>query len=123
MVEILETGRDTTDLRNAGAEMTASEADAWFVREVLPLESLLMQYLRRNWRDKSDLEDLRQEIYVRVYRAAREQLPKSAKAFLFTTARNHLINLARKENVVPIEAVADVEMLTMDADVPSRIAA
>lgn len=122
MVRNLDTGRDSTDLRNAGAEMTASEADAWFVREVLPLESLLMQYLRRNWRDRSDLEDIRQEVYVRVYRTAREQLPKSAKSFLFTTARNYLIDLARQSDVVPIDAVADVDILSVDqgAGAPER---
>jgi hypothetical protein len=26
------------------------EVRAWFIREVLPLEPALMQYLRRNWR-------------------------------------------------------------------------
>lgn len=116
MVEILDMGRDTTDLRNAGAEVTASEADAWFVREVLPLESLLMQYLRRNWRDRSDLEDIRQEVYVRVYRSARSQVPRSAKNFLFMTARNHLIDLARQANVVPIDAVADLDSVAAEPD-------
>lgn len=119
MVEILEMGRDTTDLRNAGAAVTAPEVDAWFVREILPLESLLMQYLRNNWRDRSDIEDLRQEIYMRVYQFAREQLPKFPKAFLFTTARNHLINLARKGNVVPIEAVADIDALVTENELPA----
>jgi len=116
MVEILDMGRDTTDLRNPGAAMTAPEADAWFVREVLPLESLLMQYLRRNWRDRSDLEDIRQEIYVRVYRAARQDVPKQTKSFLFATARNHLINLARQSNVVPIDAAADFETAAIEPD-------
>jgi RNA polymerase sigma-70 factor (ECF subfamily) len=109
MVEFLDTGRDLTDLRNHGTEMTVAEVDAWFVREILPLESLLMQYLRRNWRDRSDLEDIRQEVYVRVYRAAREDIPSAAKSFLFRTARNHLIDLARQSNIVPIDAAVDFE--------------
>jgi len=116
MVEFLDTGRDTTDLRSRGAEMTVSEVDAWFVREVLPLESLLMQYLRRNWRDRSDLEDIRQDIYVRVYRAAREERPKSAKSFLLRTARNYLIDLARQSNIVPIDAAVDFESVAIDSE-------
>jgi RNA polymerase sigma-70 factor (ECF subfamily) len=116
MVELLEMGRDPTDLRNHGAEMTASEVDAWFVREVLPLESSLMQYLRRNWRDRSDLEDIRQEVYVRVYRAAREEIPVSAKGFLFRTARNHLIDLARQSNIVPIDAAVDFESVAIESE-------
>lgn len=116
MVKILDTGRDTTDLRNSGADMIALEADAWFVEEVLPLELLLMQYLRRNWQDRSDLEDIRQEVYIRVFRAARERTPKSARNFLFTTARNHLIDLARRSNIVPIEAVVDFESAAVEPE-------
>jgi len=116
MVGIFDTGRDTTDLRSPGAEMTASEVDAWFVREVLPQESSLMQYLRRNWRDRSDLEDMRQDIYVRVYRAAREERPKSAKSFLFRTARNYLIDLARQSNIVPIDAAVDFESIAIESE-------
>ncbi len=116
MVGIFDTGRDTTNLRSPGTEMTVSAADAWFVREVLPLESLLMQYLRRNWRDRSDLEDIRQDIYVRVYRAAREEIPNSAKSFLFTAARNHLINLARQSNIVPIDAGVDFESIAVESE-------
>lgn len=71
MVGIFDMGRDTTDLRSLGAEMTALEVDAWFVREVLPLEAVLMQYLRRNWRDRSDLEDIRQDICPRLPGSAR----------------------------------------------------
>lgn len=116
MVGIFDTGRDTTDLRSPGTEMTVSEADAWFVREVLPLESSLMQYLRRNWRDRSDLEDIRQDIYVRIYRAAREEIPNSAKSFLFAAARNHLINLARQSNIVPIDAAVDFENVAVESE-------
>jgi len=119
MVEFLDTGRDPTDLRNQGAEMTASEVDAWFVREVLPLESLLMQYLRRNWRDRSDLEDIRQDVYVRVYQAAQKQIPDHPRQFLFTTARNLLIDRVRHEQVIPIEAAADLEALEIAVDTPA----
>jgi len=101
-----------------GAAMTAAELEAWFVREVLPLETMLMRFLRRNWRDRSDIEDLRQEIYVRVCEAAEAEIPKSAKAFVFATARNLLTDLIRKENVVPIAAIADPDSVGPEADEP-----
>ena len=72
MVETPETSREDADLRHAGAAMTASDVKAWFVREVLPLEAALMQFLRHNWRNNSDIDDLRQEVYVRVYEAAQQ---------------------------------------------------
>ena len=57
-----------------------------------------MQFLRHNWRNKADIADLRQEVYVRVYEAARKQIPDPAKPFVFTTARNLLIDRVRREH-------------------------
>jgi RNA polymerase sigma factor (sigma-70 family) len=118
MAETPESGRERTDLHQMDAAMTASEVEAWFVREVLPLEAMLMQYLRRNWRDTGSIEDLRQEIYVRVCEAARKSIPRPAKSFVFVTARNLIIDRVRKEHVVPIEAVADLDALGVAIDMP-----
>lgn len=90
----------------------------WFVREILPLEPSLMHYLQHNWRNASDFVDLRQEVYVRVLQAAREQIPDNAHRFLLTCARNLLINLVRRSLVVPIDAVADLDALGVAIDSP-----
>jgi RNA polymerase sigma-70 factor (ECF subfamily) len=119
MNEILDPDRGDSDLHLLGAAMNTAAQEEWFIREVLPLEAMLMQFLRHNWRDKSDIEDLRQEIYVRVCEAAERGTPKSAKSFVFATARNLLIDMARKESVVPIEAVADLESLGIELDAPA----
>jgi RNA polymerase sigma-70 factor (ECF subfamily) len=89
----------------------------WFKTEILPLERSLMAFLRRHWRISEDLVDFRQDIYERVLAAAAEKgLPQSAKAYLFITARNHLINKARREQVVSFELVADMEGIEQDFD-------
>lgn len=118
---------ETTDTNcknpgSSGAELSAPEVVEWFVREVLPLETILMHFLRHNWRTQGDIEDLRQEVYVRVCEAAQKQLPKQAKPFVLMTARNLLIDRVRREQVVPIEVVADLEALSiaMDAAGPER---
>ena len=100
------------------APINASEVEAWFVREVLPLEAMLMRFLHQNWRNKADIEDFRQEIYAQVLTAAESGLPERAKPFVLTTARNLLINRLRHEHVVPIEAVADVDALGVAIDQP-----
>ena len=41
-----------------------------------------------------------------------------AKPFVFTTARNLLIDRVRREQIVPIEAVADLDALGIAADEP-----
>ena len=116
MGEIPETGRDGVSKQRP--ETATSRANAWFISEVLPLEALLMTFLRRNWSDRSEIADLRQEVYVRVYEAAKKQIPDLAKPFVLTTARNLLINRVRREHIVPIDAVADLETLGVAIDEP-----
>jgi RNA polymerase sigma-70 factor (ECF subfamily) len=119
MVDGSDIGFEGAGLPGASFGMTTSELDAWFVREVLPLEPILMQYLRRNTRSQSDVADLCQDVYMRVYEAARKELPERAKPFVLTMARNLLVDRVRHEQVVSIEAVADLETLNVAIDEPA----
>jgi RNA polymerase sigma-70 factor (ECF subfamily) len=94
------------------------EVRAWFIREVLPLEPALMQYLRRNWRRRDDIADLRNDIYVQVFEAALKKLPEKPQQFVVTTARNLLIDRLRRERIVAMEAMADLDALEGAADTP-----
>jgi RNA polymerase sigma-70 factor (ECF subfamily) len=124
MSEIPAAGSRGGGARSQRGAMTTDAVSAWFICEILPLEAILMGYLRHNWRNKSDIADLRQEVYARVFDAARAQIPDNAKRFLLVTARNLLIDLIRREQVVPIEAVADLEALGVAIDTagPDRVA-
>jgi RNA polymerase sigma factor (sigma-70 family) len=116
MVETLAAGRKGGSRNRHGNAAADDAASAWFTREILPLEALLMHYLRRNWQNASEVVDLRQEIYTRVFDAARENIPDNAKRFLFATARNLLINLVKREHIVQIEVVADLDALDIPSD-------
>lgn len=94
--------------------------DNWFIEEVLPAERALMRYLRRQWRDPAEWADLRQEVYARVYDAARERRPDNAAAFVLVTARHLLIDRARRQQVVSIEAFAELADLSVDELTPDR---
>ncbi len=119
MKDAQETARGITDLRRRlGSPMTAAELRDWFVREVLPLEAALVHFLERNWRNKSDVEDLLQDVYVRVCEAALRQPPDSARAFAFATAKNVLIDRIRHERVSPIEAAESLDAFGIAADEP-----
>ena len=96
----------------------ACNVRSWFLREVFPLEGVLMQFLHQNWRNKNDIEDLRQDVYMRVYEAAQKQIPEKAKPFILRTARNLLVDRVRREHVVPIEAVADLDALGAAIEMP-----
>jgi RNA polymerase sigma factor (sigma-70 family) len=113
MADIPENHCEDAELRRQSAGMTAPGPRAWFVREVLPLETMLMKLLRRNWSNADDIDDIRQDVYVRVFEAACKKIPEAAQPFVLTTARNLLIDRVRREHIVPIEAVADLEELSV----------
>jgi RNA polymerase sigma-70 factor (ECF subfamily) len=105
-------------LAPADANDAVARADAWFAREILPLEVSLMQFLQHNWRLKNEIPDLRQEVYTRVYESAVKRIPEKPKHFLFATARNLLIDRARQARVIPIDAASDLDVLDPASDAP-----
>lgn len=118
MGDTSDTGCETADLHLRDAGMSASGVNEWFVHEILPLETALMQFLRRGWRNSNDVEDLCHDVFVHIYEAARREIPHPAKPFAFAVARNLLIDRIRRENIVAIEAVADMETLGITVDEP-----
>lgn len=90
--------------------------DAWFKREILAHESMLVRYLTRVWPRKQEVHDLRQETYARVFAAAITARPTSPRSFLFTTAHHLMADHIRRERVVSIEAVGDIEALNVSVD-------
>lgn len=82
-----------------------------------------MGYLARVWRNSSELSDLRQEVYVRVYESALDGVPAHPKAVLFTTARNLIIDRIRRQRVVSIESLDEFHHLDefIDEISPERI--
>jgi RNA polymerase sigma-70 factor (ECF subfamily) len=87
--------------------------DTWFKREILAHEEALVRYLTRNWPDRQDVFDLRQDTYVRVYEAVRKSRPQAPKSFLFSTARNLIIDRIRRQRIVSIDAVGDSDALNV----------
>jgi len=118
MVDTPHISHERDELRKAGAVNRMRDLKAWFVSEILPLEPVLMQYLRINWRKSEDLLDMKQDIYVRVLEAANERLPQAVMPFLVTVARNIIIDRYRRERIVPIESVSDLETITAPSSEP-----
>ncbi len=90
--------------------------EAWFCREVLPLERSLTHFIRRNWRVSDDVIDLRHDVYELTISGARKELPTNARAFIFTVARNHLINCAKRARIVSFDLVANLESIDREVD-------
>jgi len=90
--------------------------NSWFVREILVHEGALVRYLRRAWPNQDEVLDLRQEVYIRVYEAAKCTRPTFAKSFLFTAARHLMTDRARHARVVSIEPVSNFDDLNVLID-------
>lgn len=113
-----ETGFENERLRHASAAVNSADLQGWFVLKILPLEAALTLFLRRNWRNKSDVPDLVHDVYVRVYEAASKGLPENPKSFVFSTAHNLLIDRYRRDKIVPIESAAQLEAYGTPLDEP-----
>jgi RNA polymerase sigma-70 factor (ECF subfamily) len=90
--------------------------EAWFKREILSHEEMLMRFLARVWPHRDELSDIRQEAYARVYEAALKSRPQAPKAFLFTTARHLMADRIRRERIVSIRAGGDTDYLNVLVD-------
>lgn len=99
-----------------GAGDLGIDIDDWFVGSILPMEGALTAYLGRVWNDPSEIADLRQEVYVRVYASAERRLPDNPRYFLFSVARNLLIDKLRKKRVVSIDLMEDLAGLNVLSD-------
>jgi len=100
--------------------------DTWFKREIIAHEPALVRYLARHWPNRQEIFDLRQDIYIRVYDAAAKSRPQSPKSFLFSTARHLIIDRIRRQRIVSIDSVGDVDALNVmieDISPERRIAA
>ncbi len=118
MKETPDKANDARPAPNCGVSPSLRDVQHWFVRDVLPLENALIHFLHHNWRNHADIDDLLQEVYMRLTAAAQKAIPAQTKAFVFSIARNLLIDRARREQVVPIEAVADLDALGIAMDQP-----
>src|ERR1700731_1089172 len=90
--------------------------ELWFKRQNPPAGGGLVRYLNRVWPRRDDITDLRQETYARVFESARLSRPLNPNAFLFAPARHFMTDRLRRERVVSIEAVGDIEELNVLID-------
>lgn len=80
----------------------------------IEFESVLRACLWRYTRNTSDVDELLQETYARLLVAGsspQESNIRSVRAFCLTVARNVALDWLRRQQVVPLELVSDMESL------------
>jgi RNA polymerase sigma factor (sigma-70 family) len=91
----------------------------WIAAHILPLESQARRWLSRHVRSLSpaDTDDLIQEAYSRVWSADLGAIG-NARAYLYATLRNLLVEQARHAQIVPMERMGEIDELRVPSEDP-----
>lgn len=100
----------------AGSVLLMDSLQEWFKREIVVHEVSLVRFITRVWPSRHEVEDIRQETYIKVYEAAALARPTAPKSFLFTVARNLMADRIRRSRIVSIELKGDLESLNVLVD-------
>lgn len=79
-------------------------------------EPMLRAYLHRQFPRLDDVDDVVQESYLRLLKARLAGTLRSAKGFLFTTARNAALDIFRHNSVIPMESLTEKAASTVPAN-------
>ncbi len=93
------------------------EQARWFSEEIQPHEGVLRGYLRSvvEW---SDVDDLVQDVYVRLLRARQRRPIGSPRGLLFAAARNAARDLFRHRAVARSAPIAEIDASGVLAEEP-----
>jgi RNA polymerase sigma factor (sigma-70 family) len=85
--------------------------EEWFVQEVLPHERGLRRYLGRFFAQPSDVADVMQDTFARlvVLGPCERGRIRSVRAFLLRTARNVALDRLRRQRIVSLEVIAELD--------------
>lgn len=95
----------------------------WFKAVILPHEPALQARLRRIVRDRVEAEDVAAETMTRAYATADFARITAGRSYLFQIARNLLIDAARRDKIVPLDLLADLDLLQIDDTAESGLQA
>jgi RNA polymerase sigma-70 factor (ECF subfamily) len=87
------------------------ESSRWFQQHVLPHEPMLRAWLQSRFSAERDIDDIVQEVYVRLLRARAKGEVASPKAFIFAVARNLAVDRVRHREVARAEPLVESEAL------------
>jgi RNA polymerase sigma factor (sigma-70 family) len=88
-------------------------ASSWFSEVVRPHEPALRAYLRGRFSCLTDIDDILQDTYTRLLRTHESGKANLTRGYLFVTARNIALDIIRHRQIISIEALADIEQLSV----------
>jgi RNA polymerase sigma factor (sigma-70 family) len=91
---------------------------SWVAREIMPHEARIRAWFSRARLSPEDVDDLMQEAYCRIAMLNTVDHITSPHAYFFSVARNLLLRRLRRQQIVPFEAISEIESYR-DDDMPS----
>jgi RNA polymerase sigma-70 factor (ECF subfamily) len=95
----------------------------WFKSVVLPHQSALRARLRRIAPQRDDLDDMVADVLTRAYANPGWRSVDHGRAYVFTIARNLVIDQARRDKVVSFVQVVELDLLCSGQDLESQLCA
>ncbi|KHL25462.1 hypothetical protein PK98_01835 [Croceibacterium mercuriale] len=99
--------------------MDRRELTLWIAREILPHEQDIRRWLARTVVSFHDVEDIVQECYARFARLQSVAHIAQPRAYFRVTARNIALRQLRRARIVRIDALTEIDAITLPADEPS----
>ncbi len=101
--------------------MDGPAEEEWFMQDVLPHEHSLRRYLSRFLPQPTDIADVVQDTYARLLLLSTEERTRirSVKAFLLRTARNVALDRLRRQPVVSLDAMVEIDECWAVDEAPS----
>lgn len=103
----------------ADGRILSNDRALWLSRQILPHEPALRGWLSSRRLPGLEIDDVIQDTYARLIFAENVELIRNTRAYMFQTAWSVLMTHVRREKVVAIQAMADVDELSLAADLPS----
>ncbi|MDZ4371438.1 MAG: sigma-70 family RNA polymerase sigma factor [Phenylobacterium sp.] len=88
---------------------------AWVAAEILPHEPAVRVWLTRARVRAEDADELVQEAYCRIAMLEAVQTVERPDAYFFSIVRNLLLRRLRRERIIRIDAIAEIESFRDDA--------
>lgn len=95
----------------------------WVAREVLPHEYRVRQWLRRSGTSGEDADEIVQEAYCRLAMLGSVDHIDNAYAYFFSIVRNLLLRRLKRQRIVPLETIAEVDAWHDDRPSPEQMVA
>ncbi len=101
------------------AAASRRELVKWVATRVMPHEAEIRAWLARSRMTQDEIDDVIQEAYCRLYALDRFDGIDRPGAYFFSIARNLLLQQLRRQRIVRIDTVAEIEAMAPFDDSPS----